>query len=107
MYLTNSVKYLGIKIVENLKWNQQISDLAIKLNRTNTILSPKILNQQENCQNNVSYNMQILFTLFLYCLGTKIKSNLKTLYFAKEIHTAYIFLGCTTQMSHLLKIPAF
>lgn len=47
--------------------------------------------------------MQTSFTLFLYCLGIKIKSNLKTLYFAKEIHTAYIFLGCTTQMSQLFK----
>ena len=35
---TNSVKYLGVKIDENLNWKQQISDITIKLNRENTIL---------------------------------------------------------------------
>ena len=35
----NSVKYLGIKICENHYWRQQISDLAIKLNRVNVVLS--------------------------------------------------------------------
>ena len=38
LYPTNSVKYL-IKINENLNWKQQISDIAIKLNRANVILS--------------------------------------------------------------------
>ena len=33
------MKYLGIKIDENLNWKQQISDITIKLNRTNAILS--------------------------------------------------------------------
>ena len=35
----NSVKYLGINIDENLNWKQQISDIAIKLNKANGILS--------------------------------------------------------------------
>ena len=35
----DSVKYLGIKTDENLNWNQQIPDIAIKLNRANAILS--------------------------------------------------------------------
>ena len=39
LYPTNSVKYLGIKIGENLNWKQQISDITIKLNRANNILS--------------------------------------------------------------------
>ena len=34
-----TVKYLGIKIDPNFNWKQQISDVAIKLNRANTILS--------------------------------------------------------------------
>ena len=34
LYLTNSVKYLGINIDENLNWKQQISDIAIKLNKS-------------------------------------------------------------------------
>ena len=38
-YPTNSVKYLGINIDENLNWKQQISNIAIKLNRANGILS--------------------------------------------------------------------
>ena len=29
------VKYLDIKIDENLNWKQQISDIAIRLNRAN------------------------------------------------------------------------
>ena len=39
LYPTNSVKYLGINIDENLNWKQQISDIAIKLNKGNGILS--------------------------------------------------------------------
>ena len=38
-YPTNSVKYLGINIDENLNWKQQISDTAINLNKANGILS--------------------------------------------------------------------
>ena len=34
-----SVKYLGIKIDENLNWKQHIHDIAIKLNRANALLS--------------------------------------------------------------------
>ena len=39
LYPTNSVKYLGIKIDENLNWKQQISDIAIELIKANGILS--------------------------------------------------------------------
>ena len=39
LYPINSVKYLGIKIDEKLNLKQQISDIAIKLNRANVILS--------------------------------------------------------------------
>ena len=39
LYPTNSVKYLGINIDENLNWKQQVSDIAIKLNKANGILS--------------------------------------------------------------------
>ena len=34
-----SVKYLGIKIDENLIWKQHNDDIAIKLNRANALLS--------------------------------------------------------------------
>ena len=33
LYPSKSVKYLGIKIDENLTWKQHIHDIAIKLNR--------------------------------------------------------------------------
>ena len=39
LYPTNSMKYLGINIDENLNWKQQISDTAINLNKANGILS--------------------------------------------------------------------
>ena len=37
-YPSKSVKYLGIKIDENLNWKQHIHDIAIKLNRANALL---------------------------------------------------------------------
>ena len=39
LYLSKSVKYLGIKIDENLNWKQHIHDIVIKLNRANALLS--------------------------------------------------------------------
>ena len=39
LYPTNSVKYFGINVDENLNWKQQIYDIFIKLNRENVILS--------------------------------------------------------------------
>ena len=39
LYPSKSVKYLGIKIDENLNWKQHIHDIAIKLNRANALLS--------------------------------------------------------------------
>ena len=38
LYPTNSVKYIRINIDENLNWKQQISDIAIKLNKANGIM---------------------------------------------------------------------
>ena len=38
LYPSKSVKYLGIKIDENLNWKQHIHDIAIKLNRANPLL---------------------------------------------------------------------
>ena len=39
LYPTESVKYLGVKIDENLSWQYHVNDLSIKLNRANTLLS--------------------------------------------------------------------
>ena len=38
LYPSKSVKYLGIKIDENLNWEQHINDIAIKLNRVDALL---------------------------------------------------------------------
>ena len=38
LYPSKSVKYLGIKIDENLNWKLHIHDIAIKLNRANSLL---------------------------------------------------------------------
>ena len=39
LYPSSSVKYLGIKIDENLNWKDQQNYIAIKLNKGNAILS--------------------------------------------------------------------
>ena len=38
LYLSNSVKYLGVKIEENLTWKDHIHDIATKPNRANALL---------------------------------------------------------------------
>ena len=38
LYPTKSVKYLGIRIDENLTWINHINDAAIKVNQTNAML---------------------------------------------------------------------
>ena len=48
------MKYLGINIDENLNWKQQISDIAIKLNKANGILSKL---RQENSEINILCNI--------------------------------------------------
>ena len=38
LYLSQSVRYLGIKIDQNLNWKDHINDIAVKSNRTNALL---------------------------------------------------------------------
>ena len=38
LYLTESVKYLGVKIDTNLCWNYSVNELSTKLNRANALL---------------------------------------------------------------------
>ena len=56
-WLLQSVKYLGIKIDQNLNWKDYINDIVVKLNRANALLI-KIRN---------FVNMTILKTLNLLC----------------------------------------
>ena len=38
LYLTENVKYLGVKIDTNFSWQHHVNDLSIKLNRANALL---------------------------------------------------------------------
>ena len=38
IYPTASVKYLGVKIDQDLTWQHHINDLSLKLNRANVLL---------------------------------------------------------------------
>ena len=38
LYPSQSVRYLGIKIDQNLNWKDHINDIAVKLNRANALL---------------------------------------------------------------------
>ena len=38
LYLSNSIKYLGVKIDRFLHWHDQVNNIAIKLNRANALL---------------------------------------------------------------------
>ena len=38
LYHSQSVKYLGIKIVKNLNWEHRVNEIAVKLNRVNAVL---------------------------------------------------------------------
>ena len=39
LYLTNSVKYLGLKIDEHLTWTPHIDGISAKLNKANAMIS--------------------------------------------------------------------
>ena len=57
-WLLQSVKYLGIKIDQNLNWKDYINDIVVKLNRANALLI-KIRN---------FVNMTILKTLIYFAI---------------------------------------
>ena len=38
LYTSQSVRYLGIKIDQNLNWKDHINDIAVKLKRANALL---------------------------------------------------------------------
>ena len=67
VYPSQSVRYLGIKIDQNLNWNDHIKDTAIKLNRANALLF-KMRN---------FLNITILKTIYFAIFGSHINySNL-------------------------------
>ena len=70
------MKYLDIDIDENLNWKQQISQIAIKLNKTNGILSKlrHFLNRK-NLKLTHHAKFESHLQLFLTCLETKFQFN--------------------------------
>ena len=74
LYPSKSVKYLGIKIDENLNWKQQIHDIAIKLNRANSLLY--------TIRNYV--NKHILRTIYFFIFGSHI--NYANLIWGQNLH---------------------
>ena len=70
LYTTNSVKYLGIKIDENLDWHQQVNNVAIELKRANGMLSKVRYFLDKKTLKSIYHAIyEITLILFLPCLG--------------------------------------
>ena len=70
LYETDSVKYLGTRINKRLIWKQQVSHVALKLNKANAVLSKVCI----NCKNSgVSFlcNIGVPFMLCFTCVSVK------------------------------------
>ena len=85
------MKYLGIRIDENLNWKQQISDIAINLNKANVILSK--LRQLIDRKTLKSIYQTMLKPHLLYSLLVRAEklNSIRRLSFAKDILTDYVF----------------
>ena len=94
LYPTSSVKYLSIKIDENLNWKQQISDIAIKLNRSNVILSKLRHYRHKNSEFDLSCNL---------CYSSLVcAQNLNSILQKKSSRIIY-FRSCNAHTSLLLR----
>ena len=112
LYTTNSVKYLSIKIDENLNWHEQINNVAVKLNRANAMLSKVRHFVHKNTLKSI-YHAIFESHLFYSCLvwAQNInsikrlyilqKKSLRLMYFLnRNAHTTPLFKD-----SHILKFP--
>ena len=92
LYHANSGKHLGINIDENLNWKQPVSDIDIKLNKENGILSK--LRHFINMKTLKSIYHAIFDSHLYYSslLGRKTQIQLRDYFFIKEI-LIYICLG--------------
>ena len=109
---TNSVKYLGIKIDENLNWHEQINNVAVKLNRANAML-PKVRHFVHKKTLKSIYHAISESQLFYSCLVWAQnfnsikrlyilqKKSLRLMYFLnRNAHTTPLFKN-----SNILKFP--
>ena len=111
LYTTNSVKYLGIKIDENLNWHENINNVAVELDRANAMLSKvrhfvhkKILKHYHAIfESHLFYSCLVCAQSInsikrLYILQEK---SLRLMYFLKRnTHTSPLFKD-----SNILKFP--
>ena len=111
LYTTNSVKYLGIKIDENLNWHEQINNVAVKLNRANAMLSK--VRHFVHKKTLKHYHAIFESHLFYSCLASAQNINsIKRLYILQEKYLRLIyFLNrnahtiCLFKNSNILKFP--
>ena len=86
------MKYRGKKIDENLNWKQQISDIAIKLNTANAILSKLRYYIDKKTLKSVYHAIFEPHLCYSSLVWTQnLNSVKKTFCFIKEILTDYIF----------------
>ena len=112
LYTAKSVKYLGIKIDENLNWHEQINNVAVKLNRANAMLSKvrhfvhkktlksiyRAIFESHLLYSCLVWEQNINSIKRLYILQ---KKSLRLMYFLnRNIHTSPLFKN-----SNILKFP--
>ena len=102
---TNSVKYLGINTDENLNWKQQISDIAIKLNKANGILSKlRLFIDMKTLRSiyHVIFEPHLYYSSLVWAQNSK---SFKRLFvFQKKYLWIIYFLNHDAHTSHLLKV---
>ena len=85
---TNSVKYLRSQIDKNLTWKQErlatISNVAIKLNKANAMLSKLIHVLYIKTLYTTIIQLSILFILSLYFVAAKPQFSYKNLYIIEK-----------------------
>ena len=92
LYPTRSVKYLGIRFAENLNWKQQISNLAIKLNKTNATLSKSRYLTGKHSEQYIMQNLNHIYIILLL-FGLTVQIQLKGFLFCRRNpYDIYIFL---------------
>ena len=107
---TNSVKYLGINIDEYLNWKQQISNIAIKLNKANGILYKLRHFVDRKTLKSVYHAIFEPVYIIPHLLGTKFKFNYLIVLQKKSLRIIY-FLNHSTHTStifrelNILKVP--